>query len=196
MNIAYVGMPSDMNIGNGKTVSAVQKLIESFLFDGKIIFSNIKLIGFEYTEFVPENIHEVLETKNAVVLFDEVAAIIHKNHRIGAHCEQHEGNIGLCYNLTQFFRQVRKNHITTCSTAQTFSDIQFQLRTLVQQTIVCEKFHIELGKLIKCTTDRCPEWHGTHYIRKTDVRTGETIYQNPEKYYPHYDSSEIVKGWV
>lgn len=196
MNIAYVGLPTDMNIGNGKTVSAVQKLIESWLFEGKQIFSNIKLIGVEYTEFIPETIFDVLETKHTAVLFDEIAAICHKNHRISATCKQHGEYIGLCYLMSQFFRQVRKNDITSCCTAQTFADIHFQIRTLMQQTIVCEKFHLEKNRVIKCTTDKCPEWHGTHYIGKTDSRTGETIYQNPEKYYSHYNSNEIIKGWV
>jgi hypothetical protein len=196
MNYAFVGLPFKDNIGNGKSLSAVELLIQEYLFNDKIIYTNIKIKGLPYHELTPENLFEVIEIENAVVLFDEISAIVHKNHRITEKCKQHGENIGLCYYISQFFRQVRKNDITTACTAQTFTDIAYQFRELMQRQIICEKFHLEKNKLIPCETDICPEWHGTHYIKQINARTGETIYKCLEKYYPYYSSKQIVKGWV
>jgi len=185
----------DLNIGTGKSLSAVELLLYEHLVNKKKVFSNIKLIDIEYTPFKPENIEEVLETKNSVVLFDELSAILHKNHRIDANCKKHS-IIGLCYLLVMFFRQVRKNDIATISTGQVFTDAQFQLRQLMHNIVVCEKYHIEKNRYVKCNLDKCPEWHGEHIISQTDYRTGIETKKYLDIYHKFYDSNEIVKGWV
>jgi len=194
MNYIFFGRSCDLNIGNGKTVSAIRLLMHEHLILGKTVFSNIKLNGIEYTPFTPDNIGEILETENAFVLFDEIHAIIPKNDRILPGCKKHI-KLGLCYDMVQMFRQVRKNDITTASTAQTFGDCVYQLRVVMQQMIICEKFHIEKGVFRKCETDKCPESHGNHFIKQTNYRNGEILYFEPEMFYKFYDSNEIVKGW-
>jgi len=102
----------------------------------------------------------VLETDDALVILDELHAIIHKNHKIGELCKKHE-LIGLCYRLSEFYRQVRKRNINTRQTCQTFQDAHYQFRTLMQQQILCEKYHLEGTKLKKCDSldGKCPDDH-------------------------------------
>ena len=200
MNYIYMGKNSDLNVGNGKTVSTVGAVIQEWLNDNnKRIFSNIKLFDIDYTEFTPENIGEVLETDNALVILDELHAIVHKNHKISETCKKHGEYTGLWYKLAQFFRQIRKRGNDSYSTCQTFSDAPYQYRTLMQRQIVCEKMHLEENKLKKCDADKCPDDH-RHYIK-------QQLYQNyifvkelpifdPTPYYSLYDSFEIVDGWV
>ena len=195
MNYIFFGKSCDLNIGNGKTVSSVELVLKEHLLNNKIIYSNIQLNNIEYEQLLPENIMDVIEVDNAVILFDEIHAIIHKNHRITTTCKKHS-KVGLCYELVELFRQVRKKNITTISTAQTFADVQFQLRTVMHQMIICEKFHIADGTFRKCQTDKCPPDHEKHYIKQTNYRTGEIVYIEPERYYAYYDSNEIVKGWI
>ena len=143
LNSIFMGKPTDLNIGNGKTVSAVGTIINEWLKDeNKNIFSNIKLKGVPYTPFSPQDISSVLDTQDALVLFDELHAVVHKNHKISETCKKHSV-IGLCYRIAQFLRQVRKRGIDTYSTCQTFQDAHFQYRTLMQQQIVCEKYSLQ-----------------------------------------------------
>lgn len=194
-----MGKPSDLNVGNGKSVSIVGEVINQYLEnENKQIFSNISLKGVDYTPFSPENIKDVLNTNNALVILDELHAIVHKNHKISETCKRHSVP-GLCYKISEFLRQVRKRGIDTYSSCQTFQDAHFQYRTLMQRQVVCEKFSLFNGKLSKCNSDKCPEDH-RHYIK-------QTLYQNfnyvkelplfdPEPFYDFYDSFEIVEGWV
>lgn len=200
MNLIYIGKPTDDNIGNGKTVSAVSDMVDEWLQDEtKSIFSNIKIKTIPYTQFTPDNIDEVLETDNALVLLDEIHAIVHKNHKIQERCNKHGEYMGLCYQLSEFFRQVRKRKITTRSTAQVFYDMAAQYRALMQRQILCEKFHSENGRLYKCNSDICPEDH-EHYIKQKLYRNLRFVQdlpiRDPSPYYEYYDSHEIIKGWV
>lgn len=201
MNIIYVGKGSDDNIGNGKTASAVGETIEEYAIEpDRTIFSNIKLIDIDYVQFSPDNIEEVLETDRALVILDEIHAITHKNHRISESCTKHGENKGLCYRLSEFFRQVRKRDITTRSTAQNFWDCHIQYRQLMQRQILCEKYYICDNRLCKCNSDKCPDWH-EHVIKHTMFRggvyqVGEPMNFDPTPFYPFYDSYEIVDGWV
>lgn len=195
MNYIFFGRSCDLNIGNGKTVSAVRLLLKEHLLEDKTVFSNIKLNGIDYTELIPDNLYEVLEVDNAFILFDEIHAIIDINHKISPSCKKHGEHIGLCYHISEMFRQVRKGKNTTASTAQTFSDCVYRLKIVMQEMIICEKFHVEHDVFKKCTTDNCPAEHGKHFIKQTNYRTGEIIYFEPEPFYGMYDSSEIVKGW-
>lgn len=196
-----MGKMSDLNVGNGKTASVVGEVIRRWVEEpNRTIFSNIKLSSdVDYVEFTPENIDEVLESERALVILDELHAIVHKNHRVTESCKKHGDNIGLCYRISQFLRQIRKRANDSYSTCQTFADAHYQYRTLMQRQIVCEKLHVVNGKLYKCDSDRCPEDHD-HMIR-------QKLYQNymyvkdltlfdPKPFYNMYDSFEIVKGWV
>lgn len=199
MNYLYIGRNSDLNVGNGKTVSAVGATINEYLSDpSKTIFSNIKLFDIEYMPFYPENIGEVLETKKALVILDELHAIVHKNHKINERCTHHS-IIGLCYRISEFYRQVRKRDINSRATCQTFSDAPFQYRQLMQEQILCEKYRVENNRLFKCDADKCPAEH-EHIIKQTTYRnlfqSKEPIYFDPAPYYNFYDSFEIVEGWV
>jgi len=201
MNEIYIGRPSDINVGNGKTVSCVASTIDEWLqHEEKTIFSNIKLKGVPYTPFTPENIEEVLETDNALVILDELHAIIHKNHRIGERCNKHSIE-GLCYRLSEFYRQVRKRNINTRQTCQTYQDAHYQFRTLMQQQILCEKYHLEGSRLKKCDSldGICSDDH-QHYIKQKLYRNFNFVKElplfDPEPYYEYYDSYEIVDGWV
>lgn len=195
MNKIYIGRSCDLNIGNGKTVSAVREVLREHLINSKTIYSNIKIKGVDYIQLYPETLSEALDTQGAVILLDEIYSILHKNHRISTTCSQHEKE-GLCFDLIEFYRQVRKRGITTISTAQTFADCHFQMRTVMQEIIICEKFHINHGIFRKCQTDICPSDHGIHYIKQTNYRTGDCIYFQPEMFYDSYDSSELVRGWT
>jgi len=199
MNYLYIGKPSDDNIGNGKSVSIVGEVIERWLEDEtRTIFSNISLKSIPYTKFTPDNIDEVLETDSALVIIDEIHAIVHKNHKILEHCTKHTIE-GLCYRLGQFFRQVRKRKSDTYSSSQTFADTAFQYRTLMQRQIVCEKFNLQGSILKKCDSDKCPDNH-EHYIKQTLYKNFNFVRElplfDPSPYYEYYDSYEIVKGWV
>jgi hypothetical protein len=193
MNYLYFGRSCDLNIGNGKTVSAVQKLMYEASILEKTVFSNIKLIGIEYTELTPYNIIEVIETDNSVVLLDELHAIIDINHKISPRCKHHV-KLGTCFDISELFRQVRKRNITTLSTVQSFSDCVYRLKVVMQENIICEKYDISTGIYKKCFQDNCPKEH-IHMIKQTNYRTGDYQYINPEPFYGCYDSSEIVKGW-
>lgn len=200
MNLIYVGRPTDDNIGNGKTVSAVTDTVNDWVEDeDKTIYSNIKILEIPYTKFTPDNIDEVLETEDALVIFDEIHAIVHKNHKILETCKKHGEVTGLCYRISEFFRQVRKKRITTRSTAQIFTDMPAQYRSLMQRQILCEKFYLENNKLSKCSSDICPEYH-EHYIKqklfKNLMFVKDLSVLDPSPYYQYYNSSEIVKGWV
>lgn len=200
MNFIYFGLPSDYNIGNGKTVSCISKVVDTWILDeSRSIFSNIKLHHVPYEPLTPDNLEEVLETENALVVLDEVHAIIHKKHMVTESCKKHAVT-GLCYRLSEFMRQVRKRKIDTHSTAQDFYDVHYQMRVMMQVGILCEKFHIENGNLVKCQPDRypgsdCPEDH-EHWIKQTNMRTGTKTFLDPQPYYNMYDSFEIVQGWV
>ena len=214
MNMIYYGLPNDENIGNGKTVSVVGATIEDYINSGekREIFSNIVLHGIPYTPLTPNNMFEILEVKDALIIFDEMAAIVHKNHHISESCKKHhvEGiqdkyTTGLCHRLTMMVRQVRKNDVDTRSTAQDFWDVQRQMRDLMQVGILCEKYHEdEDGGVIKCNPSayprrKCPDTH-RHWILQTQVRNSRIIgtprFFDPEPYYGFYNTNEIVKGWV
>ena len=200
MNYIYIGKNADLNIGNGKTVSVVGQAVRDWIHNPRReIYSNIKLKEVEWTQLTPENLDAVLEIEDAIVILDELHAIVHKNHKIGERCTKHGENVGLCYKLAQFFRQVRKRHIDTYSTCQTFMDAPFQYRTLMQRQIVCEKLRVERDCLKKCDADNCPTDH-RHYIRQSLFQNMLFVKEiglfDPEPYYPLYDSTEIVKGWV
>lgn len=201
-NRIYVGLSFDLNIGNGKTSSVVDAVLQMWADNpDRTIFSNIKLFDIDYQLFTPKNIYEVLETKNAIVILDELHAIVHKNHRISEGCGKHTVK-GLCYHLSEFFRQVRKRHIDTYTTCQTFEDVQFQYRQLMNLTTYCTLGHIENGRWVKCEPlkypqQECPDWHEhvvKQKIRPTD-KPWKSHYVNIEKIYPYYDSYEIVSGW-
>lgn len=204
MNYIYVGYPCDLNIGIGKTVSAVASIVDQWIENpDKKIFSNIKLNSIDYIELTPENLSEALETKNAIVLMDELHAIVHKNHKVHEGCTKHSVT-GLCYRLSEFYRQVRKRDIDTHNTCQTFSDAPFQYRQLMNVQVLCEKYHIdEVNRLKKCRPtrengDRCPMDH-RHVIKQTWYPSSihdQPYYLDPEPYYGCYDSYEIVDGWV
>lgn len=193
MNYLFFGRSADLNIGNGKTVSAVGRLINEYLLEEKTIFSNIKLIGVPYTELSPYNIDEVIETENAVVLFDELHAIIDIHHKVNPRCKHHV-IMGACYGISELFRQVRKKDITTLSTVQSYSDCVYRLKVVMQENIICEKFDISTGRFKKCALDNCPDTH-IHRIMQTNYRTWEKTVFDPSLYYNCYDSGEIVKGW-
>ena len=127
MNYIYIGRNSDINIGNGKTSSAVHAVLSAFAQNpDRTIFSNIELLDVPYEKFKPSNISDVLETDHAIVLLDEIHSIVHKNHRIGEGCRKHSIK-GLCYHISEFLRQVRKRAIDTHCTAQTFEDCQLSI---------------------------------------------------------------------
>jgi len=76
LNEIFIGRPSDINVGNGKTVSCVASTIDEWLqHEEKTIFSNIQLKGVPYTPFTPESIDEVLETDDALIILDELHAM-------------------------------------------------------------------------------------------------------------------------
>jgi hypothetical protein len=193
MNYLYCGLSCDLNIGNGKTVSAVGMIEKEYAIYDKTVFSNIKLIGLEYTELTPYNISEVLETDNAVVLFDELHAIIDIHHKVSPRCKHHI-KTGTCFDISELFRQVRKKNITTLSTVQSFSDCVYRLKVVMQETLICEKYDTSTGVYKKCYQDNCPTTH-IHMIKQTNRRSGDYTYFNPFPFYGSYDSSEIVKGW-
>lgn len=200
MNLIYLGKPRSLNIGNGKTVSAIGNAINTYLDDDRrTIFSNICLKEVEYTPFTPDTLGSVLKTSNAIVILDELHAIVHKNHKVNAACKKHGDHIGLCYRLAEFFRQTRKRNILTISTCQTYMDAQKQLRDLMQEQIECSKHNLYNSRLYKCDSDNCPEEH-RHFI-KQDLYRGDYYIKelpifDPEPYYGCYDSFEIVEGWV
>lgn len=193
MNHMFMGRSCDLNIGNGKTVSAVRLLLDEHLNNNKQIFSNIKICGVDYTPMTPDSIMDILKIDNAVVLFDEIHALFDINHKVSPGCKKHT-KTGLCYDISEFFRQVRKRNITTISTVQTFSDCIYRLRIVMQELIICEKFHLENKSLVKCNMDTCPDWH-IHFIKQTNYRNGQSCYIDPKNIYGMYDSSEIVEGW-
>lgn len=198
MNYLFCGLPSDINVGNGKSLSAIELLCKEHYGDGKQIFSNIKLYGLKYTSLTPDNLNEVLECENVVVLFDEVYTVLHNSHKPSPSCKKH-AQIGLCFDLLRFFRQIRKIDGTTVSTSQLFGDSQYQLRMLMQEVYFCEKYHWVGKSLVKCKMDKnkCPDWH-EHVIKKTNSRTGEETYiWHPEYYYGLYNTNEIVDSrWI
>jgi hypothetical protein len=200
MNIMYMGKQADMNIGNGKTVSAVGDTITDWLADdSKTIYSNIALKDVPYSPFTPDNTSEVLDTTGALVILDELHAIVHKNHKIGERCNKHGDSVGLCYRLSEFFRQVRKRGIVTRSTCQTFQDAHYQFRGLMQKQIVCEKYRLVETRLKKCNLDACDDTH-RHYIKQQLFQNFNFVKElplfDPEPYYQYYNSYEIVDGWV
>lgn len=204
MNYIYCGLPADDNVGNGKSVSMVGEVVSRWVDDPKkVIYSNIKLKEVDYTEFTPENVDEAIEAKHALIILDELHAIVHKNHKISETCKKHGEHIGLCYRLAQCFRQIRKNDNDSYSTCQTFMDAPYQYRTLMQRQVVCEKLHLQhmegCDKLKKCESDVCPEDH-RHYIRQTLYKNTLFVKElplfDPVPFYPLYDSFEVVKGWV
>ena len=193
MNYLYFGRSADLNIGNGKTISAVAKLLYEHVVNEKQIFSNIKINGFQYTPLTPDNIMDVLDVQDAVVLLDELHAILDINHKISPGCKKHT-KIGCCFDISELYRQVRKRNITTLATVQSYSDCVYRLKVVMQENIICEKYDISSGVYRKCYTDLCPDWH-IHRIKQTNLRTGEYGYLDPTPYYASYDSSEIVEGW-
>jgi hypothetical protein len=207
LNRIYYGRPLDLNIGNGKTASAVGAMVDLWsesVIDGdeKTIFSNITLKGVPYQLLTPENLYDALDTKNAIVLFDELHAIVHINHKIHDGCTKHEYK-GLCYHLSEFFRQVRKRGIDTYTTCQRLYDAPAQYRDLMNVQIECQLFHWEGNMRKKCTPlkyprQKCPEWH-QHIIRQY-VSPSDTPWKfewfDPEPIYHIYDTSELVRGWI
>jgi len=195
MNYLYCGLPFDDNMGNGKTISAVEKVFYDHIVENKTIYSNIKLKSVEYTKLIPENLGKLLDINNAVFLFDEIHAMFYKNHKFNVNCKQHPV-IGLCYLYAEFIRQVRKLGVDTVSTSQTLADCHYQIRTLMNTIIICEKYHIIDNKMYKCeSVNKCPSWH-EHCIKQTNYKTGKVTYFYPSAFYNTYDTEEIVRGWV
>jgi hypothetical protein len=210
LNRIYCGRPMDLNIGNGKTASAVGAIVDLWAYTlkenlpEKQIFSNITLNEDEidYQMFTPKDLYEVLDTKNAIVLLDELHAIVHINHKIHEGCTKHSVR-GLCYHLSEFFRQVRKRDIDTYTTCQRLYDAPMQYREMMNVQIECKLFHWE-GQMRKACTplkypgQKCPPWH-KHIIRQY-VTPSDTPWRyewfNPEPIYDIYDTSELVRGWI
>ncbi len=203
LNYLYVGYPGDINIGCGKTVSAVGDMLKAWSDNpDRTIFSNIKLSDVPYVQFYPDDIQDVLESPNALVLLDELHTIIHKNDRVSPKCQKHSIP-GLCYKISEFLRQVRKNNIDTFTTCQVESDVYFQARQVMNVRIYCEIEHLEGRKWTKCLPmeypeKKCPEYH-YHRIKQL-IRPSPTPwaykYFLPEPFYGNYNSYEVVKGWI
>ena len=193
MNYLFFGKSSDLNIGNGKTVSAVNLVFKEHILYNKSIWSNIKLFGIPYKELRPDNIDEVLEDEDCIVLIDELYAIIDINHKVSPSCKKHEYP-GACYEIAKLYRQVRKRNITTAATCQSYSDCIYRLKVVMQNNILCSKYDISTGRYKKCQMDNCQDSH-IHRIKQENIRTGITEYMDPSVIYGMYDSSEIVKGW-
>lgn len=199
MNIIYMGKPTDLNVGNGKSVSVIGEVVNKWLEDEtKTIYSNIKLKKIPYIPFEPENIRDVLNASNSLIILDELHSIVHKNHKISEGCNKHSVK-GLCYRLSEFFRYIRKKGNDSFSTCQTFQDAHYQYRTLMQQQILCEKYNLSGNRLLKCNADRCEGDH-RHYIKQKLYRNFMFVKDlplfDPEPYYEYYDSYEIIDGWV
>lgn len=204
LNRLYIGRGGTLNIGNGKTSSAVLDMLTAWAEEpDRPIYSNIKLIGVPYKTITPENLDEVLDTYDALVLLDELHAIVHKNHHITESCTKHVIK-GLCYQLSEFYRQVRKRRIDTYSTCQTGADCAFQYWQLMNVHILCELQHLDEsgGRWVACepmkyARNECPKWH-EHRVKQ------HWSIDPPWKYHyayiqpiiNNYDSYEIVKGWV
>jgi len=196
LNYLFCGRSADLNIGNGKTVSAVIKLLYEHIVNEREIWSNIKIKGFPYTLLTPENISEVLNVERAVVFLDELHAILDINHKITPSCKKHT-KIGCCFDISELYRQIRKRDSITLATVQSYSDCIYRLKVVMQETIICEKYDISQGVYRKCIpveTGKCPDWH-VHQIKQTNLRTGYYQYVDPEPYYGVYDTKEVIEGW-
>jgi len=195
MNHMYCGLEGEpLNIGNGKTSSAVYDILcDIASHPEKKLYSNIVFAGIEYTKLTPQNLTTILEMENVIVLLDEVGAIMHNSHKISPACKKHEHE-GLCYDIVQFSRQLRKRKIEAYYTAQSLYDTQAQLRKMMNRVVYCQKYGIVNGMLKKCTQDTCVPDH-IHYIRQLDRMTMKESYIDISKVYQYYDSSEIVSGY-
>jgi hypothetical protein len=208
LNHVFVGIEGDLNIRNGKTSSAITEALTLWAQEpDRPIFSNIELIGVPYTKFSPENLKEFFSDnnehfRNAIVILDELSAIVHKNDKISPTCKKHPV-IGLCYLLTQFFRQVGKLGIDTFVTGQVINDIFAQARQLMNITVYCELEHQEGNRWIKCLPHyeqhhRCPDWH--YHRVKQQRRPSRTPwsfdYCYIEPFVKNYNSYELVRGWM
>lgn len=193
-NICFFGKSCDYNTGNGKTLSAVAYIVDALNRNPeRRVFSNIRL-NFPYTKISPNNFMKVLDIYDSIVLLDEIHTVIHKNHRINEFCKYHTKK-GLCYDIIEFARQTRKRNIDFLVTCQDFFDIQYQLRTVMHQLTLCEKYHLTNSKSIeKCTRDTCLQEH-VHYILNVDMHSGYEKYIFAEPYYELYDTYEVVPAW-
>ena len=131
-----------------------------------------------------------------VVLLDEIHSIVHRNHSVQEECDKHgKDNIGLCYRLAEFCSQIRKIDGTLIFTSQTYSGVHKQYRELLDHIILCEKYDVIDGNLIRCQmNNRCD---AVHYIKNEYyglVDAPEYFLASP--YYEMYKSEEIVEGWV
>jgi hypothetical protein len=210
LNHLYIGKPIDINIGNGKTTSAVVDCISMWLEDPtRPIFSNIELFGIPYTKLTPDNLKEFFNPKsnkkfqNALIIIDEISAIVPKNDRVLPTCKNHPV-IGLCYLLAIFFRQVRKLDVDTFVTGQVLDDVFYQGRQLMNIRIYCELEHLEGTKWRKCMPQlekhhRCPETH-IHRVKQerypSPIPWNPYTYCYPEKYYGCFNSKGLVEGWI
>lgn len=209
LNHVYVGYPQDLNIRNGKTSSAVTECLSLWAEEpDRPIFSNIKLKGVPYTKFTPENLKKFFNEdsqelfRDGLVIFDELSAIVHKGDKVSPSCKNHPVP-GLCYLLTQFFRQVGKLGIDTFITGQVLEDVFFQARQLMNIRIYCELEHLEGDRWKKCLPQyeshhRCPDWHvhRVKQLRRPSRTPWAYDYCYIEKFIKNYDSYEIVKGWT
>ncbi len=195
MNYLFCGRPTK-NKGNGKTLSAIRFLLKEHLNGGRKIYSNIKLNNVEYVQLKPDNLFKIFKEQNIVVFLDEIHSIVHRNHSIHELCDKHgKDNIGLCYRLSEFCSQIRKIDGTLILTSQTYSGVARQYRELIDNIILCEKYDVFNGNLIKCSLEN--KCDAIHYIRNDYYGLSDPPeYFLASPYYEMYDSYEVVDGWV
>lgn len=195
MNYLFCGRPTK-NKGNGKTLSAVRFLLKEHLNEDKKVFSNIKLKNIDYIQLNPRNLFNIFSEKNVVVLLDEIHSVVHRNHKVKEDCDKHGmDNIGLCYKLSEFCSMIRKIDGTLILTSQTYSGVHKQYRELLDHIIICEKYDVIDGSLIKCSLhNRC---NAEHYIRNDYYGIDDPPeYFEALPFYDMYNSYDIVGGWV
>ncbi len=160
-------------------------------------------MGIPYEPFRPDNIYELLEIQDALIILDEIHAIVPVNDRVSPSCDKHPYR-GLCYHLSELFRQVGKKEIDTYVTCQTDADCYAHARRVMNVTIYCELQHYENGRWIKClpqeyVRQKCPAWHW-HRVKQryepSSTPWNPFKYFYIEPYYDNYNSFEIVEGWL
>jgi len=115
--------------GSGKTLFLV-KVAKEYIAKGQTVYSNVHLVGIDYT---PLDYNDIIECRlnNGVVLIDEIHLLL------GARSSMRKTNRLIC---DGFLSMVRKKGLEVYGTTQTLRKVDIRFREEMDYFYECSKF--------------------------------------------------------
>jgi hypothetical protein len=164
--------------GQGKTLSAVNYVVDMYYRYGVTVYSNIKLS----IPYIPlENFQQIVDAeheKGTLVLIDEISTVF-------SHRAWKDFPIGLLWKVLQ----CRKRKVKLVATAQRFHMVDALLRGITDHVIKCEKWWRYVNNKFY------DAWELENSINPSMIKNiGNYWWFCTNKDYNNYDTSEVVNN--